>query len=169
MGLVLVIVSGCGPSEERTNKEPNAVATNPPVSRSKPKRVAGNSEPVRESEVEAQTNPSTSSPLLQSISSADLEVTKTMANSGDAKAQAALGNYYVNGQAGRIDLPEAAKWYRAAAEQGEARAQYQLASMYAEGRGVARDDREAAKWFHLAAQQGDRMAQYSIGDRKSVV
>src|SRR3989441_11637526 len=164
MVFVLAIASGCGPSGERTDNEPKPALTNRPGSRLQPKRLARDSDPAPENRIGEQTNPipTAPSPSLESTSSFDLESTKTKANSGDIAAQAALGNYYATGQGGRIDLTEAVKWYRAAAEQGEVRSQYNLANMYAEGRGAPRDDREAAKWFYQAAQQGDRMAQYSM-------
>lgn len=42
-----------------------------------------------------------------------------LAESGDPKAQALLGNGYLTGQAGKVDLSLAEKWSRLAAEQGE--------------------------------------------------
>src|SRR5437867_10527654 len=164
VALIFAIASGCRPGGERTDNEPKVVSTDQPPSRAKSKRLTHNSDPALANGIGVPTNlvPAALSPSLESVSSFDLEATRTKAESGDAAAQTALGNYYAAGQGGRIDLPEAVKWYRAAAAQGEVRAQYRLATMHAEGRGVPRDDREAAKWFYQAAQQGDRMAQYSL-------
>src|SRR5437773_9262641 len=162
IALMLVIASGCGPSGERTVNEPKPTATNRPTTRPKPKRLALNSDPAQENGIGAPTHPLPTGQSLESVSSVDLEITRTKAESGDVAARMALGNYYATGQGGRIDLSEALKWYRAAAKQGDVRAEYNLATMYAEGRGAPRDDREAAKWFYQAAQQGDRMAQYSL-------
>src|SRR6266404_3667049 len=115
MTVMLAIASGCGPSADRTGNEPKPAATNGPVSRSEPKRLARDSHPYQANGIGAPTNPvpTTPSPALQSISNVELETTKTMANSGDVAAQTALGKYYASGQGGRIDLTEAVKWYRA--------------------------------------------------------
>jgi len=61
------------------------------------------------------------------------------------------------------DNPEAAKWFRLAADQGEAFAQYHLGVMYGKGQGMPQDYQEAAKWFRLAADQGQAMAQVTLG------
>jgi hypothetical protein len=50
-----------------------------------------------------------------------------------------------------IDLPQAVRWYRLAAEQGEATAQFNLAHMYKHGRGTVKDVVEAHFWYALAA------------------
>ena len=52
------------------------------------------------------------------------------------------------------DQPQAAKWFRFAAEQGYAKAQNKLAVIYYKGRGVEADGVEALKWAILAARQG---------------
>jgi TPR repeat protein len=61
-----------------------------------------------------------------------------------------------------MQLSEAVRWYRRAADQGEANAEYGLAFMYHEGKGVSRDDAEAARWYRKAAEQGDEKAQCSL-------
>ena len=61
------------------------------------------------------------------------------------------------------DYPEAARWFRKAAEQGDVDAQLLLGIMYDVGRGVAQDDREAVRWYLKAAEQGDAGAQYFLG------
>src|SRR6266550_2235673 len=162
MALMVAIASGCGPGGERTDNEPKPAATNRPASRPKLRQLARDSYPAQANGIGAPTNmvPTAPLPSLQSSSSVDIEISRTKAETGDVAAQTALGNYYANGQGGRIDLAEAVKWYRTAAEQGEVRAQFSLATMYSEGRGTPRDDQAAAKWFYQAAQQGDRMAQY---------
>src|SRR5918995_6745271 len=51
-----------------------------------------------------------------------------LARAGDDEAQRAVGNAFELGLEGRkINLREAASWYRRAAEQGNAEAQYRLA------------------------------------------
>jgi TPR repeat protein len=63
------------------------------------------------------------------------------------------------------DFPQAAKWYRMAAEQGHADAQYNLGVLYdrGDGRGIAQDFQEAAKWYRMAAIQGNAEAQFNLG------
>src|SRR5213075_265130 len=148
MAIIMAIAPGCGPRRERADTEPKPTSTDQPVSRPKPKRLARDVEPTHENAMGAPTNPGPTTPSPESVSGVDFEATRRKAESGDAAARTALGNYYATGQGGRIDLPEAVKWYRAAAEQGEVRAQVHLAAMYAEGRGAPRDESEAAKWFY---------------------
>ena len=54
--------------------------------------------------------------------------------------------------------PEAAKWFRKAAELGVRDSQYNLAILYARGLGVEKNLGQSFLWFSLAAQQGDRDA-----------
>src|SRR6266498_1910395 len=114
---MLIIASGCGPGAEHKDNPP--ASSDQPVTRPHPKRLARNSELAHENEIGAPTNPVPTTPSLDSPSNVDLETTRTKAEAGDVAAQAALGNYYATGQRGRIDLSQAVKWYRAAAEQGE--------------------------------------------------
>ena len=88
---------------------------------------------------------------------------RSLAERGNAKAQAALGVIYARGQGVPQDDVEAVRWYRRAAERGLAGAQLNLGFMYAKGRGVPRDDAEAVGWFHHAAEQGNAEAQASLG------
>ena len=57
-----------------------------------------------------------------------------------------------------MDMEEAVKWYRKAAEQGNATAQTFLGGCYANGRGVSEDMAEAVKWWRRAAGQGHAQA-----------
>jgi len=63
------------------------------------------------------------------------------------------------------NFPEAARWYRMAAEQGHVDAQYNLGVMYDNGAGggVKQDYQEAAKWYRMAAVQGSTDAQFNLG------
>ena len=56
---------------------------------------------------------------------------------------------------GEPNYPEAAKWFRKAAELGVRDSQYNLAILYARGLGVEKDLGQSFLWFSLAAQQGD--------------
>lgn len=87
------------------------------------------------------------------------------AESGDPRAQTALGDEYQMGvgAAKTPDLVKAAYWYRRAAEKGFAKAQNYLGEMYKLGKGVPQDFSKAAYWYHRAANQGDTMAQLSLG------
>lgn len=86
-----------------------------------------------------------------------------LAEQGDAKAQAILGEMYGSGSGVPQDLAKAAFWYRKAAGQGQVRAQTYLGGMYQRGAGVRQDDMEAAFWFHNAAEQGHGEALYTLG------
>ncbi len=86
-----------------------------------------------------------------------------LAERGDAKAQAILGEMYSSGSGVPQNLAKAALWYRKAAEQGHASAQTYLGGMYGRGAGVRRNDRKAAFWLHKAAEQGHGEALYTLG------
>jgi len=73
---------------------------------------------------------------------------------GNAHAQVALGECYLNGTGVEKDDVEAVKWFRKAAEQGNAHAQVKLGECYRNGTGVEKDDVGAVKWFRKAAEQG---------------
>ncbi len=93
----------------------------------------------------------------------ELEMTKRMAESGDAEAQYELGLMYAFGEDVAEDKTEAMKWWRKAAEQGDAFSQHNLGSMYDNGVGVAEDDVEAVKWYRKAAEQGVVWSQFNLG------
>jgi TPR repeat protein len=80
----------------------------------------------------------------------------------DAQAQYELGERYWNGDGVPLDLDEAARWYRKAADQGLDLAQYSLGICYYYGKGVQQDYGEAAKWLRKAADQGDAGAQNDL-------
>ena len=75
-----------------------------------------------------------------------------------------LGHCYEYGSGGvAVDLVEALKWYRLAADQGLAAAQHNVGCWYEQGRGgVSFDLVEALKWFRLAAGQGHAGAQTNV-------
>ena len=90
---------------------------------------------------------------------------KPLADKGDARAQALIGEMYGSGKGLPQDHKEAASWYHKAAEQGDAGAQTSLGVMYERGIGVPHDDKEAASWYHKAAEQGDAEAQFILGGK----
>ena len=85
-----------------------------------------------------------------------------LAERGDARAQALVGNMYARGLGFTYDGAEAVRWWRRAAEQGDASAQEELATAYFWGDGLEQDHSEAARWFLKAAEQGETSAQISL-------
>ena len=85
-----------------------------------------------------------------------IQILQPLAARGDAQAQYYLGLSYEYS-------PEAANWFRKAADQGHAKAQYFLYSFYRDGIGVAQDPVQAGHWLQKAAAGGDDSAQYSLG------
>ncbi|MFP4246959.1 MAG: hypothetical protein ACLFQ1_07250 [Halochromatium sp.] len=64
---------------------------------------------------------------------------------------------------GGSPLPEAAKWFRQAAEDDHARAQLMLGVLHENGSGVIQDYEQALAWYRRAAMQGEPMAMYRVG------
>ena len=86
-----------------------------------------------------------------------LELLHPLAAQGSADAQYQLGFIYHMGKGVDQDYPEAAKWYRLAAEQGHAVAQNNLGVLYVNGKGVTQDYVRARMWFDFAARLGDEI------------
>lgn len=94
------------------------------------------------------------------------------AESGDAKAQNALGVMYYTGEAiskdasGKTlsnDPEKAAAWFHRSAAQGYADAQFNLGLLYANGEGVPKDPAKAVELFQKAADQDNADAQNNLG------
>jgi uncharacterized protein len=92
-----------------------------------------------------------------------LRLAQPLADEGDPRAEAIVGQIYYRGRGVPQSDTEAAKWFRRAADHGNAVAQFYLGVMYNEGRGVPQDYAEAARWYERAAEQGDALAQYNLG------
>ncbi len=92
-----------------------------------------------------------------------LELLKAQAESGNAKAQCVLGDFYTSGVVVPKDSTQAVSWYRKAAELGDAKAQYNLSLHYRDGDGVTKDLAETAKWCRKSADQGYPDAQSLLG------
>lgn len=90
---------------------------------------------------------------------AAVEADRTLAEQGDAAAQARLGEAYYMGDGVAQDLQEALRWARLAVEQGNAHGQGLLAAAYNTGRGVVQDAETALHWARLAAEQGNARGQ----------
>jgi len=92
-----------------------------------------------------------------------LRLMSRAAEAGFVTAIVGLAQLHEQGQAGlRVDLTEANRWYRRAAEAGNVDGQVALATSYYLGRGAPKDAVQAAHWFRIAAQGGDVGAMYLI-------
>ena len=93
------------------------------------------------------------------------------ANTGDAKAQVALGERYAaiaselrNAAEAEEAYKTASEWYRKAALQSFIPGEMHLAALYRDGgKGFPRDMTQAAEWYRKAAEQGDVTAQGTLG------
>jgi len=94
----------------------------------------------------------------QTYATTDMKDLKRLANQGDAAAEYALAQRYVNGDGVKQNYYEARHWFLQAAQQGHIRAQSKLAASFWEGRGGARDYSRAYFWALLAQAGGDETA-----------
>ena len=91
-----------------------------------------------------------------------------MARQGNAKSQAAIGDFYQglmyvsHSKFYRINDVYAFEWYSKAAAQSDPRGYSGLARLYYGGKGVLQDFEEAFKWYKLAAKQGDGRGQHGL-------
>lgn len=81
---------------------------------------------------------------------------------GDGAAALELGKAYEEGILS-VDMEEAARWYRVAAEQKIPQAQARLGLLYAQGLGVEADETKARALLAPAAEAGDPLAQVYWG------
>ena len=98
-----------------------------------------------------------------------LEEVLNMAENDNIYAMFELGRYYENNHANGIlarvqKYPEAAEWYRKAAERGYVMAQVNLGYMHEHGLGVEHDFDKAVEWYKKAAEQGDARAQLNLAN-----
>lgn len=82
---------------------------------------------------------------------------------GDANAQFALGQKYLEGDGVDPDPVRAASLFRQAAEAGDHRAQLALGLLYREGAGVPQDPPEAVRWIRRSAESGNARARFVLG------
>jgi TPR repeat protein len=95
-----------------------------------------------------------------------LAILRPLADTGNAPAQARLGDAYMQGQGIPRDDAAAGRWYERAALQGEIGAQVKLAAMYMNGNGVLRNNNLAYVWYGTAARLGSgtaKLEQEKIG------
>ena len=95
-----------------------------------------------------------------------LALCQQAAASGDANAQADMGDYYLgSGGVLAADPAQAKLWYQKAALQGQPNAAFNLAVIYWNGDGgVARDRDEAVRWWRKAFEWGRADAARYLGD-----
>lgn len=88
---------------------------------------------------------------------------KELAASGDPAAMFNLGLMRENGEGVIRNYPQAAQWYRYAADQGHGEAQLRLGMLYEQGLGVPLELPRAAELYLAAAEQGVVAAQTRLG------
>ena len=76
---------------------------------------------------------------------------------GEAEAQIALGNIYVQGKDIEQDYSKAFEWFEKAANQGLAEAQTYVGLLYHTGQGVGLDYIKAKEWYKQACDNGDQI------------
>jgi len=100
---------------------------------------------------------------VSTFTESDIEAVQKAAESGDAKAEVSLGQFYLEGKKVRQDFEVAKKWLQKAAMHGDSSAQFNLGKIYMTDVAGPIDYAEAANWFKLAAYSGNFEAQYSLG------
>jgi len=82
---------------------------------------------------------------------------KRRAVAGDREAQFALGNYFLN-----LDMAQAVRWWRVAADGGHPGAQYNMGLALMTGRGVEKNQTEALSYWRAAAAGGHQQARSAL-------
>nr|WP_298686645.1 tetratricopeptide repeat protein [uncultured Dongia sp.] len=88
-----------------------------------------------------------------------------LAAAGQASAQAAVGQMYLDGLGVPANPAQAAIWLEKAAGGGNARARAQIGALYATGTGVPQDEMKASYWLLKAANQNVRQSQRFMAQR----
>jgi len=90
-----------------------------------------------------------------------LKIWLPQAQSGDAEAQAYVGEIYEKGLGLQADYDLAAVWYKKAANQGLTRAQINLGNLYEKGLGVEKNLITALNWYRKASGVGSEKLEYA--------
>jgi len=90
-----------------------------------------------------------------------LKIWLPQAQSGDAEAQAYVGEIYEKGLGLQPDYDLAAVWYKKAANQGLTRAQINLGNLYEKGLGVEKNSITALNWYRKASGVGSEKLEYA--------
>jgi TPR repeat protein len=93
----------------------------------------------------------------------DLSSLVSQAESGDPKAQAALGRAYMEGNGTPRSYQKAAEWLGRAADQTNVESMVHLAMLHQVGQGVPQSDAKALYWFQRACDFSNAVAAYSLG------
>ena len=93
------------------------------------------------------------------FSTAELQRTVVYAQNGIANYQFKLAIHWYHCD----HKPQAAYWFRKAAEQGHAVAQNNLGVCYFKGQGVPQDYAQAVIWYNKSVEQGLADAQFNLG------
>jgi clan AA aspartic protease (TIGR02281 family) len=100
-------------------------------------------------------------PAMAADRTAEIERLKPVAEKGEAAAQYQLGLLYAEGK----DLPEAAHYYKLAAEQDHHEAQARLALLNCNGTGVPKNAEECVRLLKLAAEGDVTLAEVTLAQR----
>lgn len=85
-----------------------------------------------------------------------------LAGAGNADAELAIANRYLDSRGTKYDPVAGMQWMSRAAVQGNALAQYGLGSLYQKGIGTKADSIQAMHWYEAAALQGNRKAMHDL-------
>jgi hypothetical protein len=88
--------------------------------------------------------------------------TEIWAMLGSTPAQNEMAVRWYTGADGKRDLPQAARWFKEAAEAGDAAGQFGYAWMLQHGQGVSRDREAAVDWYIKSADQGYLSAELAL-------
>jgi TPR repeat protein len=95
-------------------------------------------------------------------SSPNISALTAAAESGDPKAQLALGRAYYETKDPE-KLSQSVYWFAKAAEQGNPDAEWRLVGVYGAGEGVTKDEGFALYWLKKATEDGQAQAQSVLG------
>ncbi|MFH1334475.1 MAG: tetratricopeptide repeat protein, partial [Pseudomonadota bacterium] len=94
----------------------------------------------------------------------DVEELQRLSESGDAKAQAVLGRFFIFGCKVECNYESAERWSSAAKEQNDSDGYVALGSFYLFGPNGQRDPERAVELFRQAAQMGNMQAVCYLGE-----
>jgi localization factor PodJL len=99
---------------------------------------------------------------VAAASLAPLDRLTKLANAGNANAELAIANLYLDSRGTKYDPAAGMQWMSRAARQGNAVAQYGLGALYLKGIGTKADSVQAMHWYEAAALQGNRKAMHDL-------
>lgn len=102
--------------------------------------------------------------LAQTLNEVPFDKQLKLAKVGDEDAQLAVGVAYETGVNAKLDLAEAARWFRQAGLQGNVEAQFRLARIVVKGaKGLKQDIPTALRLFQAAAEKHHAGAMNAFG------